>query len=489
MKKILLLALCCITSLSVAAQSARPVRGIVFGDKNIPMQGATLTAVGSTTCATSSEDGTFEMMVSPYTQFIEASAEGYLAAQAEIDGSYLVFRLTIDKKYHEHKAKAEEEARLAAEAQAKAEESARLAEEKRIAAEKAAAEKAERDRIAAEERRIAAEKAAAERAEQARLAEEQRQRLAEERRIAAEKAAAEKAEQARIAAERKKRLEEEKQRIAEERRIAAEKAIAEKLERERIAAEKIAAEKAEQARIAAEQQQQQQLAENKQRLAKENSHAEKQAAPKREPVISEAKREAMIQKQIKADARNANAQQWREAKLKGFHSSVEAYWNIDLQSLSMMYGASYIGGYQVNNLIYAGLGAGLTFSSVYDTPFAERYLSLNLLNIPVYAYCRVNFIDSRFSPFLAVAAGYRISTKRNFAAPFGNECEYSTSGVIINPQVGANFRTTTKTSLYLAVGASIMQHPMYDYINSTATNIILEQYLTYGIDLHLGFTF
>ena len=108
MKKYLFLALCCIIPLSVVAQATRPVRGIVFGDKNIPMQGATLTAVGSTTSATSSEDGTFEMMVSPYTQFIEASSEGYLPAQAEIDGSYLVFRLVIDKKYYENKAKAED---------------------------------------------------------------------------------------------------------------------------------------------------------------------------------------------------------------------------------------------------------------------------------------------------------------------------------------------------------------------------------------------
>ncbi|MBR0393825.1 MAG: hypothetical protein IIX04_01810 [Alistipes sp.] len=488
MKKYLFLALCCIIPLSVVAQATRPVRGVVFGEKNIPMQGATLTAVGSTVSATSSADGTFEMMVSPYTQFIEASSEGYLPAQAEIDGSYLVFRLVIDKKYYDNKAKAEEEARLAAEAQAKAEESARLAEERRIAAEKAAAEKAERDRIAAEERRIAAEKAAAERAEQARLAAEQKQRLAEEKRIAAEKAAAEKAEQARLAAEQKKRLEEEKQRLAEERRIAAEKAIAERLEHERIAAEKAAAEKAEQARLAEEQKQQ--LADNKQRLAEEKRHTEKLVAQKREQAISEAQREAMIQKQIKIDTRNANAQKWREAKLKGFRSAVEAYWNIDLSSLSTMYGVNYIGGYQFNNLIFAGLGTGLTFAGVQDGPTSDGYLPLNLLNIPVFAYGRVNFINNRCSPFFACTVGYRFSTKRRFAMPFeGGEVSYSTSGLILVPQIGIDFRTTTKTSLYLAVGANIMTRPAYEREISSATRLVLNRFYTYGIDLHFGFTF
>ena len=93
-----------------AAQATRPVRGVVFDGSGVPMAGATLTAIGSTASQVSGADGTFEMMVSPYTKLIEASKEGFISAQAEVDGSYLVFKLQVDKKYAENKAKAEEEA-------------------------------------------------------------------------------------------------------------------------------------------------------------------------------------------------------------------------------------------------------------------------------------------------------------------------------------------------------------------------------------------
>ena len=114
MKKLLFFTLCCVLSLTVAAQGTRPVRGVVFNSDGIPMSGVTLTAVGSTDSKVSGADGTFDMMVSPYTKFIEASKEGFISAQAEVDGSYLVFKLQVDKKYAENKAKAEEEAEKAA---------------------------------------------------------------------------------------------------------------------------------------------------------------------------------------------------------------------------------------------------------------------------------------------------------------------------------------------------------------------------------------
>ena len=199
------------------AQNTRPVRGVVFDASGVPMVGATLTAIGSTDKTTSSTDGTFEMMVSPYTKSIEASKEGFISATAEVDGSYLVFKLAVDKKYLENKAKEEEAARLAAEAKAKAEEEARLAEERRIAAEKLAAEKAEAARLAAEEKA----------------------RLAEEKRIAAEKLAAERAEQARLAAEAKARQEAEQARLAEEQRLAKQALLSGK-EREAMEAKHVA---------------------------------------------------------------------------------------------------------------------------------------------------------------------------------------------------------------------------------------------------------
>ena len=117
MKRIFSFLLYALLPLAVMAQATRPVRGVVFDNNGIPMAGAKLVAIGSTDSTLSGADGTFEMMVSPYTKLIEASKEGFISAQAEVDGSYLVFKLQVDKKYAENKAKAEEEARKAAEAE------------------------------------------------------------------------------------------------------------------------------------------------------------------------------------------------------------------------------------------------------------------------------------------------------------------------------------------------------------------------------------
>ena len=172
-RKISLLVLCCIASLTIVAQNTRLVKGVVFSDQEIPLKGATITLIGMPGSTQTDENGLFEFSVSPYAKQVEATCEGYLSQKAEIDGTYLIFKLKVDKKYAKQKAKEEEEARKAAqkeaEAKAKADEGARIAaqreaEAKAQAEEQArlAAEKAERDSIA----KIAAEKRHTEYAQQ-----------------------------------------------------------------------------------------------------------------------------------------------------------------------------------------------------------------------------------------------------------------------------------------------------------------------------------
>ena len=515
MKRIIFLLLCGIFPLFAIAQSSRPVRGVVFDADGVPMAGATLAAVGSNEMGVSKVDGTFEMMVSPYTKYIKATKEGFVSVQAEVDGSYLVFKLLVDKKYLENKAKAEEAARLAAEAKTKAEEEARLAEEKRLAAEKAAAEKAEQERIAAEararlaeEKRIAAEKLAAEKAEAARLAAEEKARIAEEKRIAAEKAAEEK----RIAAEKiaaeKARLAEEKRRLEEEKRLAAEKAAAEKAERERLAAEERARIAAEQARLA-EMYQSRQVASGQNGL---NSAEIMRAEAERKAALEQAEREriaeekrlaaerAAAEKQARAEARIAAAKPWKEAKLKGYRSYVEASFAIDY-NLMPAYAIHYIGGYQINNFAYIGVGAGLNIDGnesradkqlenkelTTTMKTADEDLALNMLNVPIFLHLRVNFMDSRCTPFFALSAGYRWSTNRKLVMPFQRDIYYATSGLFATPQIGVDFRVNKRSSVYLSAGFNVEQRPfLTEY---SATSIKYKNGLMCGVKLTLGFTF
>ena len=200
---------------SIAQNNIRVVKGFVQNADGRPLPGIMVKAVDEDVSAISGQNGAFELRVSPYCRYIEVSCEGYLSSQIEVDGSIAIFRLKVDKKYLEAKAKAEEEARIAAQKQAEAE---RIAKEKEAAA-KAKAEEAARiaAQKQAEAERVAKEKEAAAKAkaeEEARIA---AQKQAEAERIAKEKEAAAKAkaeEAARIAAQKQ----------AEAERIAKEKA-------------------------------------------------------------------------------------------------------------------------------------------------------------------------------------------------------------------------------------------------------------------------
>ena len=193
-----MLVLCAVLSHMAVAQSGRFVNGVVFDENDSPMAGVKVVAKGGAEQVVTDPDGQFKMTVSAYTKYLEAYAEGYLTQSAEVDGSYIVFRMKIDKKYAERKAEEEKAAAEAAAAKAKAEEEARIAAEKateakRIAEEKAAVAKAkaeEQARIEAEKKAEAERLAAQKKAEAERIA---AQKAAEAKRIAEEKAAAAKA--------------------------------------------------------------------------------------------------------------------------------------------------------------------------------------------------------------------------------------------------------------------------------------------------------
>ena len=176
MKRLILAVFCAVVTFVCPAQNNRVVNGSVLTAEGTPLSVAVLKAVGTELTFTPKADGTFLIQIPYFIKMVEASAEGYLTEQIEVDGSYMVFKLKVDKKYLENKAKAEEEARKASEAKAKEEAVAKLA------AEKEAIEKA---RAEAEAARIIAEKGAANKA----WAEEQARARAE---AAAAKAKAEK---------------------------------------------------------------------------------------------------------------------------------------------------------------------------------------------------------------------------------------------------------------------------------------------------------
>ena len=234
MKRYVLIIFCAMLSVLGMAQSTRVVKGMVMSIDEEPLSGATIRVPGSNSSVVSSYDGRFEIKAPVSANEIEASKDGYLDAKAEIDGTFIIFKLKLDRKSYRNK-------RSGGNAKRDAELEARL-----TALENANANKSRQDDSTVDEKELEKKLRAKMEAEiRAELEAEIRAKLEAE-----EKAKAEAAERARIEAEEKAKAE-----AAERARIEAEeKAKAEAAERARIEAEeKAKAEAAERARIETEE--------------------------------------------------------------------------------------------------------------------------------------------------------------------------------------------------------------------------------------------
>lgn len=404
MKKMLSLLVCILLATGITvAQSNRLIKGFVQTKDGMPIKGATIESSSSNVKTTSGENGAFEIVISPYEKYLDVKSEGFIPTRVEIESSYVVARLKIDKNYLGRKEQAEAE-------------KARVAKQTRIEAEK----KAEVERIAKDK------------AETAKLEAEKQAKREAQKKAEAERIAKEKAEAAKLESE--KQAKREAQKRAEAERMALEKAEATKVK---------AAKKAEKAKLA------------------------KIAAEKRR------KDYAVVQ--------------------NGFGSLVDVSYINGLNYPFPSLGVNYIAGYRFNNQIYLGGGVGVqwnmhegqairSLAMTYDSNF----LNPGLISVPIFAYFKANFIDRRCSPFFAISVGGNFSSKQTLILDLC-DVQYSTIGVFINPQLGINFRTTTKTSIYFTGGFQGFTAP--SCIQYTGYNAMLRSAFGYGFDFHFGFTF
>ena len=141
------------------AQNGRVIKGSVYNENREPIARAIIQARGNS--FETKSDGSFMITVPSNTIEVTASAEGYLPLTLEIDGSYMVFDLEVDKKYRAAREKERQEAEKRAAEEAAAKEKARIAAQKQAEAERIAKEKEAVAKAKAEEAaRIAAQKQA-----------------------------------------------------------------------------------------------------------------------------------------------------------------------------------------------------------------------------------------------------------------------------------------------------------------------------------------
>ena len=278
---------CAILSIVGMAQNTRTVKGMVMTTDEEPLSGVTIRVLGSNSSVESSHDGRFEIEAPTHAKEIEALKDGYFNSRAEIDGTYIVFKLKFDKKGAKNKA---------AEANAK--------REAELEARLVALENAKSQNVVSEEELEEKIRAEVEAEIRAKLEEEARVKAEMEAKIRAELEAKAKAEaEAKIKAETEARLKAEaaaKAKAEEEARLKAEAAAKAKAEEEaRLKAEAAAKAKAEEeARLKAE--------------AAAKAKAEEEARLKAEAV---AKAKAEEEARMKAEA-EAKAKADEEARLK-----------------------------------------------------------------------------------------------------------------------------------------------------------------------------
>ena len=437
MRRLILVTLCAVVTFLCSAQNNRVVNGVVFTVDGTPMSGAVLRPIGTQLSCTTNADGTFRIQVPYYVKMVEAYAEGFLPMQVEIDGSYMVFKLKVDKKYLNAKTKAAEAAR-----------EAELQKEKEAAAERAKAEEAAR--IAEQEKAKAAELArlaAAKEAEAKAKAEEQARKEALEKEKADSLAKARAAEQARLAAEKEAAA---KAKAEEQARIAAEKEAAAKAKAEeqaRLAAEKEAAAKAkaeEQARLAA------------MKKAKADSLAKAKADAKAEALLANSENYRPEPQRVRVVSATRGIVKSFEVNysypiIVGNNQIV--YENLGVRNYSTLHPVefNYSIGYRFNDWFSVGVGAGLTYDLVdlrnYGDAFIPDYVdnrvkaikNYSSLSIPLFVNAKFYMSTGKVQPMISISGGLYVPV------PF----VYMQNMWLFDAGVGCNFKMGKKSGVYV----------------------------------------
>ena len=389
---------------SLYAQT-RMVKGMVVGENDAPLSGVRVyTTIGEET--TTGPDGKFAFSVAFRSRSVFFELTDYVKAEKEIDGSFLLVRMRIDKDEVARKEKARKEA----------EEKARKE-----------AERQEQERLAAEHAAVLA----AARAEKARLAAEEQARKEEEARLKAEADAKAKAERERLAAEEKARKEEEARLKAEaEAKVKAERAAL------------LAAVKAEKERLAAEDKDRKEKESRLKAEAEAKARAERKAANQ---AADKAYDERFKNKGFEHNVDISYSYQARKGNVAFVYSGFRDYGSTHPVELD------YTLSYKFNRLVSVGVGVGALYHlkslSIIGDDYIPAYASFRekQFDVPVFANVKIRMLRSNFRPLISLQGGY-----------------YCMSGVFYGEAgLGCEYRVTNGLSLHLIASVRTCPWPYF----------------------------
>lgn len=120
-----------------------------------------------------------------------------------------------------------------------------------------------------------------------------------------------------------------------------------------------------------------------------------------------------------------------------------------------------INGGQFNPYFYLGGGVGLRYYSDADAAV-----------IPVFVHPRVNFLDSKISPYLGLSLGYSFNASNDFEG----------LGLLLSPSTGVTFNVSEKVNINVGLSYEMQDMDFYSYYGrSTESSGAL------GIDFGISF--
>lgn len=188
---------------------------------------------------------------------------------------------------------------------------------------------------------------------------------------------------------------------------------------------------------------------------------------------------------------------------KGFESIVEFTSMVGCGNQYKYVGVNYVAGYRFNPYLYLGGGTGILHNHVkknwgedfsHGLPYepGESYwrydfFNLNKVSIPLFAYWKLNFSDTNWSPFFVLAGGGYLSPKRSLYFYEYGWGLYKTSGLFINPQFGLDIRSRANIYFHFAFGFQCFGAPYC--VDMEPYYAVVKQEDAWGLDFHVGITF
>jgi V8-like Glu-specific endopeptidase len=150
----------------------------------------------------------------------------------------------------------------------------------------------------------------------------------------------------------------------------------------------------------------------------------------REPISAET---ATIQP---VSEKETNSVKTEDGKLKRYRGQIELGYDIGVGNYGVdRIRLNIINGYRVYPFLSVGFGTGLRY-----------FHGSGDLYVPAFLDLRVNILDTKISPYVAIGTGYSMRVTDGFAA-----------GFMFNPTIGAQFKTSPKLAMNFGFGYDLLR--------------------------------